>query len=82
MDENKSKRFQSIRLIRLNIKHSERLTEKKDIFIFHGCFVTKLPLAAYATVTVHVFIEETDFKFQGVNVLKCTIKTYFAVPHT
>lgn len=39
-------------------------------------------LLIYATVTVHVLIEETDFKFQGVNMLKCIIKTYFAVPHT
>lgn len=33
MDENEGKRFQSIRLIRLNIKDNESLTEKKKIYI-------------------------------------------------
>lgn len=56
--------------------------EKKNVYslavLSQNCHWTLI----YAIVTVHVFIEESDFKFQGVNMLKCVIKTYFAVPHT
>lgn len=40
--------------------------------IYHGCFLPKLLIDHWfmlRTVTVHVFIEETDFELQGVNVL-------------